>query len=172
MVPMVRTAGEVVAVRRVVDAAGGGVPVGAMVETVAACEGIAELARVADFFSIGTNDLTAEVLDLDRRDPRARPALAADPRVLRMVGDVVAGAGGRPVSVCGDAGAHPLTLPLLVGAGVRAVSVACARVDDTRYLLRRLSTVDCEALFAAAVRLRDADEVLALVRERMEVQLP
>jgi phosphoenolpyruvate-protein kinase (PTS system EI component) len=162
MVPMVRAPEELAAVRAAVV----GVPVGAMVETVTAGARIAELAPVADFFSIGTNDLTGEVLGLDRRDPAARPELAAHPSVLAIIGRVVA-ASGRPVSVCGDAGAHPVTLPLLLGAGVRTVSVAAARVDETRYLLRRLDTAQCRRVFAEALRLRDADEVAALVRERI-----
>jgi phosphoenolpyruvate-protein kinase (PTS system EI component) len=166
MVPMVRAPEELAAVRAVVGSLAGSVPVGAMVETVAAGSRITELAPVADFFSIGTNDLTGEVLGLDRRDPAARPELAAHPSVLAIIERVVA-ASGRPVSVCGDAGAHPVTLPLLVGAGVRAVSVAAARVDETRYLLRRLDTADCRRVFTEALRLRDADEVAELVRERI-----
>jgi multiphosphoryl transfer protein len=162
MVPMVRAPEELVAVRAMVS----GMPVGAMVETVAAGSRITELALVADFFSIGTNDLTGEVLGLDRRDPAARPELAAHPSVLAIIERVVA-ASGRPVSVCGDAGAHPVTLPLLVGAGVRAVSVAAARVDETRYLLRRLDTGDCRRVFTEALRLRDAGEVATLVQERI-----
>src|SRR5439155_24948992 len=147
MVPMVVGAADVCTVRAAVDevVAELGVPpvqVGAMVETVAAVDSIDELCLVADFLSIGTNDLTAQVLDLDRTDPRARPELTGHPYVLDLIGRVVAGArrAGRPVTVCGDAGAHPTTLPLLLGAGIRGVSVACARIDETRYRLRRLDT--------------------------------
>jgi phosphoenolpyruvate-protein kinase (PTS system EI component) len=179
MVPMVRAAADVTVVRTAAEAVAGAlwappVRVGAMIETVAAGEAIADLARVADFFSIGTNDLTGEVLDLDRRDPRARPELAAHPRVLEIIGRVVREAErvGRPLSVCGDSAAHPGTLPLLVGAGVRTVSVACARVDETRYLLRRLDTAACRRVFTDALRLHDADEVLALVRDRIGVTVP
>ena len=87
---------------------------------------------------------------------------------------MVAGArlAGRPVSVCGDAGAHPTTLPLLLGAGVRSVSVACARIDETRYRLRRLDTTVCEGLYADALHLRDAEDTAALVRERIGVTVP
>ena len=114
------------------------------------------------------------MLDLDRTDPRARPELTAHPSVLELVGRVVAGAGraGRPVTVCGDAGAHPTTLPLLLGAGVRGVSVACARIDETRYRLRRLDTTACAGVFADALALRDADETAALVRERIGEVVP
>jgi multiphosphoryl transfer protein len=176
MVPMVTTAGQLRSVRTVADAVAADlglapVPVGAMVETATAVEAIGELCQAADFLSIGTNDLSAQVLDLDRTDPRARPELTGHPRVLAMVGRVVtaARAAGRPVSVCGDAGSHPATLPLLVGAGVRTVSVACARIDETRYRLRRLHTGVCEVVYADALRLRDADQSAALVRDRIGV---
>jgi multiphosphoryl transfer protein len=171
MVPMVRSPDELVAVRAVAGSLVGSVPVGAMVETVAAGSRITELAGVADFFSIGTNDLTGEVLGLDRRDPVARPELAAHPTVLSII-ERVAAVADRPVSVCGDSAAHPVTLPLLVGAGVRAVSVAAARVDETRYLLRRLDTGECRRVFAEALRLRDAAEVAELIRDRIGVSVP
>jgi phosphoenolpyruvate-protein kinase (PTS system EI component) len=179
MVPMVGNAADMRAVRAAVDdvVAALGVPpvrVGAMVETVAAVEAVDELCAASDFLSLGTNDLTGQVLDLDRTDPRARPELTAHPSVLELVGRVVAGAAraGRPITVCGDAGAHPTTLPLLLGAGVRGVSVACARIDETRYRLRRLDTAACADVFAEALRLRDADETAALVRERIGEAVP
>ena len=177
MLPMVTVEAQLRVVRAAVDeiAADLGVarvPVGAMVETVAAVEAIGELSQVADFLSIGTNDLTAEVLDLDRVDPRARPELTAHPYVLDMVLRVVTGAAGRPVSVCGDAAAHPTTLPLLLGAGVRDFSVACARIDETRYRLRRLDTVTCADIFAEALSMRDADETASLIRQRIQVDVP
>ena len=179
MVPMVTGVDELRAVRATVDtvtAELGAAPVrvGAMVETVAAVEAIGELCEVADFLSIGTNDLTAQVLVLDRTDPRARPELTAHPQVLALIARVVTVSclAGRPVSVCGDAGSHPTTLPLLLGAGVRAVSVACARIDETRYRLRRLDTTRCAQLFSDALRADDAEETAALVRERIEVPVP
>ncbi|MDT4986354.1 MAG: multiphosphoryl transfer protein, partial [Micromonosporaceae bacterium] len=179
MVPMVAAAAELRVVRAAVDTASAelgipAVPVGAMVETVAAVAAIDELCLAADFLSIGTNDLTAQVLDLDRTDPRARPELTAHPYVLDLVAHVVAhaNAADRPVSVCGDAGAHPTTLPLLLGAGVRDLSVACARIDETRYRLLRLDTTACARTFADARRMGDADETAALVREQIATTLP
>ena len=175
MVPMVTTAADLRAVRAAVSELGApAIPVGAMVETVAAVTAIDELSTVADFFSIGTNDLTAQVLDLDRTDPRARPELTAHPYVLDLIARVVTGArlAHRPVSVCGDAGAHPTTLPLLLGAGVRHFSVACARIDETRYRLLRLDTAACAGIFAEALAMRDAEETATLVRQRIGVTVP
>lgn len=179
MVPMVTAAEQVRAARAAVTGTATALsapapPVGVMVETVAAVEAIHDLAGVADFFSIGTNDLSGQVLDIDRRDARARPELTAHPGVLRLVSRVAtAGARhGRPVSVCGDAAAHPGTLPLLLGAGIRAFSVAPTHVDQTRYLLRRLDTGRCADLAAEALRCGGADEALALVAGREGVTLP
>jgi dihydroxyacetone kinase phosphoprotein-dependent L subunit len=179
MVPMVTAVEDLVAVCAVVDAVVAElgvapVPVGAMIETVEAVEAVRDLCQIADFLSLGTNDLTSQALSLDRRDPRARPALTAHPLVLAMVGKVVAAAAaaGRPLSVCGDAGSHPTTLPLLVGAGVRTFSVACARIDETRYRLRRLDPRDCRPLYAEALDQASAEKAAALVRAAINVDLP
>jgi len=179
MVPMVTDPGQMRAVRAAAEVAAGElgtgpVPVGSMVETVAAVTGIDALCAAADFLSIGSNDLTAEALDLDRTDPRGRTELAAHPAVLALIGRVVEAAAkaGTPVTVCGDAGSHPITLPLLVGAGVRAVSVAVARVDETRWRLRRLDTGACRAVYREALESRTAEEVADLVSRRIEVVVP
>jgi phosphocarrier protein FPr/phosphocarrier protein len=114
-----------------------------MVELQATAAAAETFAPAVDFFSIGTNDLTGQVLGLDRRDPAAKPALAAHPRVLALIGQV-AEAGRRagiPVSVCGDSAADPLVLPLLMG----------------------LDTPASAALAAEALRASTADEVWKLV---------
>jgi phosphoenolpyruvate-protein kinase (PTS system EI component) len=137
LVPMVRSLDEVAAVRAALAEAAaiaGLAPpqLGIMVEVAATAANAAAFAPAVDFFSIGTNDLASEVLGLDRADPGTRPALAADPRVLRLIDEVVraAAASGISVSVCGDAAADPLVLPLLLGLGIRTLSVGAARVPQ------------------------------------------
>jgi phosphoenolpyruvate-protein kinase (PTS system EI component) len=105
---------------------------GMMVEVESTAAHAAAFARAAGFFSIGTNDLTSEVLGIDRADPRMSPGLAADPRVLSLLSGVVTAAADRgiPVSVCGDAAADPEVLPLLLGLGVRTFSVGAARLPQ------------------------------------------
>jgi phosphoenolpyruvate-protein kinase (PTS system EI component) len=105
---------------------------GIMVEVAATAAAAADFAPAADFFSVGTNDLASEVLGVDRAGPQTRPALAADPRVLALIQKVVQAASGAGVkiSVCGDAAADPLVLPLLLGLGVRTLSVGAARVPQ------------------------------------------
>ena len=133
LVPMVRSLDEVTEVRaalaKAAAEAGVGTPqLGIMVEVAATAAAARTFAPEVDFFSIGTNDLTSEVLGLDRADPATSPALAADPRVLTLIGSV-AGTGAK-VSVCGDAAADPAVLPLLIGLGVRTLSVGAARVPQ------------------------------------------
>jgi phosphoenolpyruvate-protein kinase (PTS system EI component) len=135
LVPMVRSLREVDRVRAALAEAAaeaGTRPpgLGIMVEVAATAAAAGKFAPEVDFFSIGTNDLTSEVLGLDRAGSGSQPALAADPRVLTLIESVVQAAGqaGVKVSVCGDAAADPAVLPHLIGLGVRTLSVGAARV--------------------------------------------
>ena len=144
LVPMVTRPEELELVRTRLTALADGQPVppvGAMIESPAAVDNLAALLPVADFLSIGTNDLTAATLGLERSDPRLTPALAARPEVLSQVERVVreATSYGTAVSVCGDAAADAAVLPLLLGAGVTSVSVAPSRLDAVRALVREQS---------------------------------
>ncbi len=156
LVPMVRTLDEVARVRAVLAAACADAGIdppelGIMVEVAATAAAAAEFAPAVDFFSIGTNDLSSEVLGLDRADPATRPALAADPRVLTLIERVaVAGAAaGVKVSVCGDAAADPVVLPLLLGLGIRTFSVGAARVPQ---VARWIADTDTGQAAAGAAR--------------------
>jgi phosphoenolpyruvate-protein kinase (PTS system EI component) len=170
LIPMVSSLDQVGQVRDVLTktaaALGADLPrLGIMVELQVTAETAETFAPAVDFFSIGTNDLTGQVLGLDRRDPAARPALAADPRVLALIARV-ADAGrqaGIGVSVCGDSAADPLVLPLLIGLGVGALSVPAARVQRVRTWLAGLDATACAALAAAALRASTLDQVRELV---------
>jgi phosphoenolpyruvate-protein kinase (PTS system EI component) len=160
LVPMVRTVNEVSQVRAALAAAAADAgldppELGIMVEVAATAAVAATFAPAVDFFSIGTNDLTSEVLGLDRADPGTRPALAADPRVLTLIERVVqaAGTAGIKVSVCGDAAADPLVLPLLIGLGVRTFSVGAARVPQ---VAQQIAGTDTKAATARAAQVLDA----------------
>jgi phosphoenolpyruvate-protein kinase (PTS system EI component) len=170
LIPMVSSLEEVGRVRDVLaeTAAGLGLappPLGIMVELQSTAAGAAAFAPAVDFFSIGTNDLTGDVLGLGRRDQAAGPALAAHPRVLALVKRVVeAGqAAGITVSVCGDAAADPRVLPLLVGAGVATVSVPAARVGTIRSWIPKLTAAQCAELTQRALQAASAAEVWDLV---------
>ncbi len=171
LVPMVSSPAEVDTVRDLLAeaaAALGAAPprLGIMVELEATAAAAQQFAAAVDFLSIGTNDLTGQVLSLDRQDPRARPALAAHPRVLTLVGHVaaVAADAGIGLSVCGDAAADLAVLPLLVGLGVRTLSVPAARVERVRGWISHLDSGLCAALAAQAVRASGIDQVRELVQ--------
>jgi phosphoenolpyruvate-protein kinase (PTS system EI component) len=171
MVPMVRTLDEMVLVRTALLEAAAEVgteppELGMMVEVASTAAAAQAFASSAEFFSIGTNDLTSQVLGLDRADHRMRPALAADPRVLALVSHVVraAGAAGVKVSVCGDAAADPAVLPLLIGLGVRTFSVGAARLPQVADCIATADTSVCAALAGSALRAASAGRVGAQVK--------
>src|SRR5919201_3097169 len=124
---------------------------GAMIETVAAVERVAEIAARCAFLSIGTNDLTAAILGVDRF--AGGEARTDDPRVVAAIARTVeAGhAAGIPVEVCGEAAADPALAPLLIGAGVDELSAGAARVGALRAQIRELSLGGCRALAAGLV---------------------
>jgi len=170
LIPMVSSLEQVSRVRDVLTETAAALDrspprLGIMVELQATAAAAEEFAEAADFFSIGTNDLTADVMGLGRLDPAASPGLAAHPRVLALIEHVVTAGrrAGLPVSVCGDAAADARALPLLIGAGVRTLSVPAARVPRVRAWLPRLEVTACAELATQAVRASTADEVWELV---------
>jgi phosphoenolpyruvate-protein kinase (PTS system EI component) len=110
-----------------------------MIETPLGAERAPELALGADFFSIGTNDLVATTLGLDRAQPLASPLSAAEPAVVEHMRRTIeaAHAAGLTVEICGEAAGEPELTPLLVGLGVDELSVSPARLDAVRDAIRR-----------------------------------
>jgi len=147
MIPMVRALEEVDLVRVALARAAKAVgvdppPLGMMVELAATAAAAPAFAGSVDFFSIGTNDLTADVL---RRERSAlRPSDASERKVLTAIANVVTAAGqaGIGLSVCGDAAADPAVLPLLLALGVRTVSVGAAKVPAVAQWIARADTSD------------------------------
>ncbi|WP_437736619.1 phosphoenolpyruvate--protein phosphotransferase [Sorangium sp. So ce1335] len=183
LIPMVSTAAEVTAVRAALGrahealAAAGRphlwpVATGIMVEVPSAALMAERLARQADFFSIGTNDLTQHTLAAERGHPRLH-ALAdpAHPAVLRLVRAVVeAGhAAGRPVSVCGEAAGDPDVAPLLVGLGVTQLSMCPSAFDAVEDALAGATFAE---LAAAAEEALAVDEASAARAARAAARRP
>lgn len=174
MFPMIATIEELRAARALLDAAleqtraqpRDGFEVGIMVEVPAAALTAVQLAREADFFSLGTNDLTQYVLAAERGNAAlAQLADGLHPAVLRLVDEVcrAARAHGRWVGVCGELAADPLAAPLLVGLGVRELSVAAPSVAAVKAAVRLLDAEDAEALAHAALAAESADAVRTMV---------
>ncbi|MEV4345710.1 phosphoenolpyruvate--protein phosphotransferase [Actinoplanes sp. NPDC049596] len=146
MFPMVTTVDELRRARGMLDEAvnraGGGRPdglrVGLMVEVPAVALRAAEFVPYADFFSVGTNDLTQYTLAAERGNPALMSlARGLDPAVARLIDELGRAAAGRvPVAVCGEVAADEQAVPRLLAAGVRQLSVAPALVPLVKQSVR------------------------------------
>nr|WP_314466105.1 phosphoenolpyruvate--protein phosphotransferase [uncultured Novosphingobium sp.] len=141
------------------------VPVGIMIEVPAAAIQARSLAAHADFFSIGTNDLTQYVLAIDRQNPElAGDAESLHPAVLRMIAATVEGAQahGRWVGVCGGIAGDPFGAALLVGLGVSELSMTPRDIPGVKARIRGASFDSLRALAAKALDMESAAEIRAL----------
>ncbi|GLK46151.1 MULTISPECIES: phosphoenolpyruvate--protein phosphotransferase [Novosphingobium] len=175
MFPMITSAHELVAMRQRCEAIRAEleapqVPIGIMIEVPAAAVQAASLAAHADFFSIGTNDLTQYTLAIDRQNPElAGEADSLHPAVLRMMAMTVEGAKahGRWVGVCGGIAGDPFGAALLVGLGVSELSMTPRDIPAVKARLRASDRSELAQLAARALAAEGAAEVRALDGEAM-----
>jgi phosphoenolpyruvate-protein phosphotransferase len=112
---------------------------GAMVETPAAALAIPTLASYVDFFSVGTNDLTQYTLAASRDDASVNDYyLDSHESILRLLGIILADAGGRPVSLYGELAGREAMVPRLLEMGFRSLSVAPSLIPTTKALIRTI----------------------------------
>jgi phosphoenolpyruvate-protein phosphotransferase len=138
---------------------------GIMIEVPSAVVMAPELAELADFFSIGTNDLTQYVLAMDRGHPLlARQADGLHPAVLRMIDQTVRAAAGKKVrvGVCGGVAGEPLGAVILIGLGVTELSVSIPSIAAIKARIRDVSMADARALARRALACDSAEAVRAL----------
>jgi phosphoenolpyruvate-protein kinase (PTS system EI component) len=143
------------------------VPLGVMIEVAAAVPLVPAWAEQVAFFALGTNDLTASALGLDRDDPlSAKQADALHPGMLRLIDQVVtaAHAASRPVSVCGEIAADPLGAAALAALKVDGLSVPVNQFTAARQGLFGLSARSLAELRPLLLRQRTATGVRALVQ--------
>jgi phosphocarrier protein FPr len=177
MFPMVATLDELrrgrealAAARQAVARSGGRVPdtleIGVMIEVPSAALVAERLAEEADFFSIGTNDLTQYTLAAERGNERvARLADGLHPAVLSLIGRTAraAAARGRWTGVCGELAADPLATPLLIGLGVRELSMSAPAIPHVKRAIREADLEAARAVADAALELASAAEVRDLL---------
>lgn len=147
-------------------------PLGIMVETVAAALTADRLAKEADFFSIGMNDLTQYTMAVDR-DNAAVATLYShyDPSLLRLLKWTVDSAAdaGCPVSFCGQAAADPLFIPLLLGLGIEQFSVQPMSLLASRRVFSLWTKEESAELLNEAMTLSTETEVHALLKSRERI---
>ena len=149
------------------------IQVGAMVETPAAALMADELAKVCDFFSIGTNDLTGYTMACDRGNDKVRYLYSTyNPAVLRSIRNVIAAANeaGIMVGMCGEAAANPLLIPLWVAFGLGEYSVNATSVLATRAAISTWSKADAQALADRVMALPTATEIYEELKAEVEQQ--
>lgn len=142
------------------------VPVGIMVEVPSTAVMAEQFAAEADFFSVGSNDLTQYTLAMDRGHPKLAPQVdGLSPAVLALIDMAVKAAHrhGKWVGVCGGIGSDPQAVPLLVGLGVDELSVSIPAIPAVKAQIRTLSLAECQALAATALGQDSAASVRALV---------
>jgi phosphotransferase system enzyme I (PtsI) len=174
MFPLISTLGEFRRARGLMEEVAGEleseghrvprVPVGAMVEVPAAALMADHLAREVDFFSIGTNDLIQYSLAVDRTNEHVADLYrGADPAVLRLVRMVVEAARprGLPVNLCGSMGGDPAYTALLVGLGLRQLSMPPHQLNEVKNVVRTTRIPEAEALAREALELDTAEAVEA-----------
>lgn len=172
MLPMVASVADFLGAREIIESArrdliAEGVEIrmpkiGVMIEVPSAAVGAAGLARHADFFSIGTNDLTQYTLAADRTNGRLSGyADAANPAVLELcrLAATAAVNAGISISVCGEAASDPVTAALFVAMGVDKLSVAPPSVNRIKALLDDLNEVATGRALEQALETDSATEV-------------
>jgi phosphoenolpyruvate-protein phosphotransferase len=181
MFPMVATVGEVRQARAVlaecrVELLAQGLPVaermeiGIMIEIPAAAVVADQLAKVVDFFSIGTNDLSQYTMAADRTNAGvASLADAFQPAVLRLIRQVIdaAHAAGKWVGLCGELAGEPLAIPILLGLGLDEFSMNAPAIPTAKQVIRTLRVDEARAIAATVLELESAEEVRDIMRVRM-----
>lgn len=146
------------------------IPVGIMVEVPSAVQMADRLIQEVDFFSIGTNDLTQYLLAVDRDNPKVAALYdPLHPAVLRAVASTVrvANAAGKPVSLCGEMASDPLCTLVLIGLGLRDLSMSSFFIPVIKRLIRSVDISDAERLASEVLELSTVKEVKGHIFEHM-----
>jgi phosphotransferase system enzyme I (PtsI) len=150
-------------------------PVGMMVEVPAAVMMLEHFASEVDFFSIGTNDLAQYTLAVDRSNEYVADLYqSSDPAVLRLIQHSidVAAKSQTPVSVCGEMSSNPGRALLLLGMGVRNLSVPPSALPRVKKVIRNVSIDQCKAIAERVMKLEAARDVDLYLLDRLSDLAP
>ncbi len=179
MVPLVTTVDEMRSVKALVEAIKSdltsenidfdkNIEVGCMIETASASLIADLLAKEADFFSIGTNDLTQYTMSVDRGNPDVAYLYSSfQPSVLRSIKNIIecGKKAGIPVGMCGEAAADPLMIPLLMSFGLDEYSVNPVLVLTARCIISKWSKQEADALTEKVMAMSTEAEIVAALKE-------
>lgn len=151
------------------------IPIGMMVETPAAIMLIDKFLEEVDFISIGTNDLIQYALAVDRSNRNVADLYqCGDPAVLKLLEMAIrpALAANVPVSVCGQMGAIPHYTMLLLGLGLRSISVPPGAVPQIKQICRSVTLEDCESVARRALTMDGSREIDTFLRGELRRAAP
>tara|TARA_B100000959_G_C14938251_1_gene606664 strand:- start:20 stop:1795 length:1776 start_codon:yes stop_codon:yes gene_type:complete len=151
------------------------IPVGMMVEVPSAALMAATFTREADFFSIGTNDLIQYTVAVDRGNERvASLYTAANPAVIKLIKSVIRAArrGMVETSLCGEIAGDPVYTMLLIGLGLRNLSLVPSQIPAVKQVIRRVRVEDCERLARKVGSLDSDRRILSTLRNELQKAVP
>jgi phosphoenolpyruvate-protein phosphotransferase (PTS system enzyme I) len=150
-------------------------PIGMMVEVPAAVMMIDRFVDEVDFLSIGTNDLIQYTLAVDRGNKDVVMLYSpVDPAVLKLIAMTIDAAGRKrvPVSLCGQMSGSPIYTMLLLGLGMRSLSLTPAAIPEVKNVCRRVTIEDCRAVAQRVWTMENARDVTSYLREELKKRVP
>ncbi len=181
MFPMISTGDELIKARGLLEEARSEcrsrghavpprIPVGIMIEVPSAALSSDILARTADFFSIGTNDLIQYTMAVDRGNEKV--SYLHDPfhpAILRLIKLTIdnANAAGIPIGMCGEMAADPIAAVLLAGMGMNELSMSCVAIPAVKRAIRGVDISTAREIAATVMKLQTSGEVAAYLSARV-----
>jgi phosphotransferase system enzyme I (PtsI) len=151
------------------------IKIGIMIETPSAALTASTLARETDFFSIGTNDLTQYTLAVDRGNELVSTLYSsADPAVLRLVNMVVQDARKAQieVTVCGEMASEPDYIMVIIGLGIRTLSLTSPMIPEIKQIIRSVTVEECNKLARKVLSMNSERQISNYMRDAARKVLP
>jgi len=151
------------------------IPIGMMVEVPSAALMAATFTREVDFFSIGTNDLIMYTVAVDRGNEKvASLYTAANPAVIKLIKSVIRAArrGKVETSLCGEIAGDPIYTMLLIGLGLRHLSLVPSQIPAIKQVIRNVNVGDCERLARKVGSLDSDRRILSTLRKELHTTVP
>jgi len=127
------------------------------------------ICKEVDFISVGTNDLVQLTLAVDRTNPYVSHLYdPIHPSILRLIRMIVVSSAEhkKPLFLCGEMSGDPFYVPLLLGLGVKKISMSLRSIPVVKHALRKLQIIECSKLADKAMQLSSAMEVRSFLQAR------
>jgi phosphotransferase system enzyme I (PtsI) len=151
------------------------IEVGIMIETPSAALTASTLARDSSFFSIGTNDLIQYTLAVDRGNELVSTLYSAtDPAVLRLIRTVIQDAHKAQidVAVCGEMASEPDYIMMLLGLGIRTISITPPMIPEIKQIIRSVTIEDCNDVARRVLGMNSERQIAGFLRSATRKILP